>query len=96
MTSKSRNRPNSRPAATRRTRKRDGRVTLTTKNQVTIPAQVVRELGLTPGAKLQASADDDGRIVLEPVDDIVARFAGSCTGMFDRAELERLRDEWDR
>lgn len=89
MTPKVRNKP-------KVTRKRDGRVTLTAKNQVTIPAQVVRELGLEPGARLQARADDAGRIVLEPVEDIIARFAGSVPGMMTQEELQRLRDEWDR
>jgi AbrB family looped-hinge helix DNA binding protein len=41
-------------------------VTLTSKGQLTIPRQLRDALGLTPGARLQASIDRHGRLVLVP------------------------------
>ena len=41
-------------------------VTLTAKGQLTIPRQLRDALGLAPGARLQASIDRHGRLVLVP------------------------------
>ncbi|MFM7512496.1 MAG: AbrB/MazE/SpoVT family DNA-binding domain-containing protein [Cyanobium sp.] len=41
-------------------------VTLTSKGQLTIPRQLRDALGLAPGARLQASIDRHGRLVLVP------------------------------
>jgi AbrB family looped-hinge helix DNA binding protein len=41
-------------------------VTLTSKGQLTIPRQLRDALGLAPGARLQASIDRHGRLVLMP------------------------------
>jgi bifunctional DNA-binding transcriptional regulator/antitoxin component of YhaV-PrlF toxin-antitoxin module len=41
-------------------------VTLTSKGQLTIPRQLRDALALVPGAKLQASIDWHGRLVLVP------------------------------
>ena len=41
-------------------------VTLTSKGQLTLPRPIRDALGLAPGAKLQASIDRQGRLVLVP------------------------------
>ena len=41
-------------------------VTLSSKGQLTIPSQLRHALGLTPGDRLQASVDHQGRLVLVP------------------------------
>ena len=41
-------------------------VTLSSKGQLTIPRQIREALGLAPGARLQASIDRHGRLVLVP------------------------------
>ena len=41
-------------------------MTLTSKGQLTIPRQLRDTLGLAPGARLQASIDRHGRLVLVP------------------------------
>lgn len=41
-------------------------VTLTSKGQLTLPRQLRDALGLAPGARLQASIDRYGRLVLVP------------------------------
>ena len=41
-------------------------ITLSSKGQLTIPRQLRQALGLAPGARLQASIDAQGRLVLVP------------------------------
>ncbi|WP_216923332.1 AbrB/MazE/SpoVT family DNA-binding domain-containing protein [Synechococcus sp. CCAP 1479/9] len=41
-------------------------VTLSSKGQLTIPRQMREALGVAPGARLQASIDRHGRLVLVP------------------------------
>ncbi len=41
-------------------------VTLTSKGQLTLPSPLRDALGLAPGARLQASIDKQGRLVLVP------------------------------
>ncbi len=41
-------------------------VTITSKGQLTIPRQLRDALGLSPGARLQASIDRNGRLVFVP------------------------------
>lgn len=41
-------------------------LTLSSKGQLTIPRQMREALGLAPGARLQASIDRHGRLVLVP------------------------------
>jgi AbrB family looped-hinge helix DNA binding protein len=83
-------------------KRRRGYTRLSRKNQVTIPAAVVAEIGLEPGAELKVEAED-GRIVLEPALSLgerrrqaLERIAGKYTGMYPPGYLEDLRNEWER
>lgn len=82
------------------TRKRDGKVTVTSQGQISIPRQVMREAGIGPGDRVQASTDGEGRIILEVESDPLLALLGSAPpGMFDgfQEEIRRMRDEeWDR
>ena len=82
------------------TRKRDGKVTVTPQGQISIPRQVMREAGIGPGDRVQASTDGEGRIILEVETDPVLALLGSApAGVFDGAqeEVRRMRDEeWNR
>lgn len=81
------------------TRRRDGRVKITSQGQISIPRQVMREAGVEPGDRLQASVDAAGRIVLEAeVDPLLALIGSAPPGAFDgaQAELQKMREEWDR
>lgn len=69
---------------------------MTSQGQVSIPRQMLREAGIKPGDLLQAKLDPQGRLVFEPVDDAIARYAGSLPGFMTQHELTELRDEWDR
>lgn len=81
-------------------RKRDGRVKVTPQGQVSIPRQVMREAGIGPGDRVQASTDGEGRIILEvETDPLLALLGTAPPGVFDGAqeEVRRMRDEeWDR
>jgi AbrB family looped-hinge helix DNA binding protein len=41
--------------------------TISTKGQLTIPAQIREQLGLEPGTKVRFLVDDDGSLVLFPI-----------------------------
>ncbi|MFT4050361.1 MAG: AbrB/MazE/SpoVT family DNA-binding domain-containing protein [Solirubrobacterales bacterium] len=82
------------------TRVRDGKVKVTSQGQISIPRQVMREAGVKPGDRLQASTDGEGRIILEHETDPLLAIIGSAPpGIWDgaQAEIRRMRDEeWDR
>jgi len=57
------------------------RSTVTSKNQITIPAAIVRELEIEPGMQLEWEIDEDRAVVVRPVE--------------SRAELaRRLQGKW--
>lgn len=82
------------------TRRRDGKVKITPQGQVSIPRHVMREAGVEPGDRLQASTDAEGRIVLATITDPLLDVIGSAPpGLFAgmQEEVRRMRDEeWDR
>jgi bifunctional DNA-binding transcriptional regulator/antitoxin component of YhaV-PrlF toxin-antitoxin module len=68
---------------------------ISSKHQVTIPQEAMCNAGLEAGDRLTARADGPGRVVLEREVDILERYAGSLTGVYDGEMLAQLRDEWD-
>lgn len=75
--------------------RRRGSTRISTKNQITIPADALRAAGLKAGQRVRARPDGPGRIVLEREDDVIAEFAGALSGLYEPGYLDRLRDEWD-
>jgi bifunctional DNA-binding transcriptional regulator/antitoxin component of YhaV-PrlF toxin-antitoxin module len=67
---------------------------ISSKHQVTIPADAMARAGLRTGDRLRAEAHGPGRVLLVREEDPVARHAGSLTGVFRPGELDELRDEW--
>lgn len=66
------------------------------KNQITIPARLLREAGLGPGDDVRVTVEAPGRLRVERAEDVVTRFAG----LFDRESyppsyLDDLRSEWE-
>lgn len=68
---------------------------ISSKHQVTIPASAFEGAGLAVGDRLQAKPVGTGKVLLEKVESAVDAYAGVLTGVWDRDELERLRNEWD-
>lgn len=66
---------------------------ISSKNQVTIPVDVLRRVGLDAGREVRIGAEG-GRIVMEPQDDPIRRYAGAFTGMYPKGYLKKLRREW--
>lgn len=70
------------------------------KNQVTLPVAALAEAHVEPGDVLRVEVEGDGvfRLVrqndpwLEAFDELV----GSAPGITDSANLEELRNEWER
>ena len=76
------------------------KTTLSSKYQITLPARLVRELGLQPGDKLAVELVE-GRLVLHPrPKDWLSYVAGSMPGYYGKtkeeidAYLREVRGDW--
>ena len=76
-------------------KKRRRSAKISSKHQVTIPLDAMRNAGLEAGERVVARAEGPGRVVLEREEDVLSHFAGALTGGFQQGELEVLRGEWD-
>ena len=55
---------------------------ISSKNQITIPVDVLREAGIKPGDELKIHTIGPGRIEVERGEDVISRLAGSMTGVW--------------
>ena len=69
---------------------------MSSKNQVTLPVEVMRAVGLRAGDEITVRPAGEGEIVLAARGSRVRRHAGIATGMYESGELDRLREEWER
>lgn len=76
-------------------RRRKGFTRVSSKNQVTLPIDVLVTAGVRPGDSLMVEAKGTGEIVLRREEDPLDRYIGSMTGMFPPNYVRDLRDEWE-
>lgn len=74
--------------------RRAGYTRLSSKHQVTIPIEVVRAAGLTPGDEFAVEMDTTGAVRLVRAESWLDAFGGSLTGVYPQGYLNDLRDEW--
>ena len=92
------------PKKSTSSRQRRGRATtsrISSKNQITIPVEVLREVNLKPGDQIEFMIDKEERIVLAPSADAewkksLRRLAGSMPGLGSNFDYKKEREEWDR
>jgi bifunctional DNA-binding transcriptional regulator/antitoxin component of YhaV-PrlF toxin-antitoxin module len=69
---------------------------VSSKNQITIPVQVMHAAGLRQGDEVTIRANGEGEVVLASRESRVRRHAGIASGIYQAGEVDRLRDEWER
>ena len=71
-------------------------VTLSSNNQVVIPQEARRKLGVGPGARLLVLVKDDRIVFMPEPRHFVKRFSGRHKGVWGKGYLERERRAWRR
>lgn len=70
--------------------------TVSSKGQITIPAQLLRDLDIEPGEKLDVVPVRDGVMLLRRTGSVVDALAGSTGGIYGDVEeyVQSLRGPW--
>ncbi|NUT56371.1 MAG: AbrB/MazE/SpoVT family DNA-binding domain-containing protein [Thermoleophilia bacterium] len=65
------------------------------KNQITIPAEIMREAGLEPGDDVRVARVGPGHIELVKSDALIDRYAGSLgDDVYPPGYLDEVREGW--
>lgn len=91
--------PKSSPPRPRRGRATTSRIS--SKNQITIPIEVLREVNLKPGDQIEFMIDKEDRVVLAPIADAkwkktLRELAGSMPDLGTDFDYRKERQDWDR
>jgi bifunctional DNA-binding transcriptional regulator/antitoxin component of YhaV-PrlF toxin-antitoxin module len=73
---------------------RKGRTTttrLSTKNQITLPVEIIRKAGFKVGDTINCTVNKEGRIELSPPENPIMSLIGAGNGIFDDFDLEAER-----
>ncbi len=77
-----------------------GRTKVSSKNQITLPVAALRAAHVQSGDVLRVEVVGDGEFRLvryrDPRLELFNKLAGSAPGLSAAADLEALRDEWER
>lgn len=76
-------------------KRRRGFTRLSSKNQATIPTEIVEAANLRPGDELKVEADGPGRVTLSRADQVLDEFVDDLSGVYPEGYLSELRAEWD-
>ncbi len=68
---------------------------ISSKNQLTLPVEVMRAAGLSSGDDVQIISSGPGRLEVVRTDEMIAKYAGSLPDVYAEGYLEELRDEWE-
>ena len=74
---------------------------ISSKNQITIPVEVLREVNLKPGDQIEFMIDKEERIVLAAIADAewkktLRKLAGTMPGLGTSFDYKKEREEWDK
>lgn len=76
--------------------RRRGVTRVSSKNQVTLPVAALAAAHLGPGDSVRVEVVSDGVIRLVREHDPLAALIGAIPGISAAADLEAMRDEWER
>ncbi len=91
--------PKSTPPRPRRGRATTSRIS--SKNQITIPIEVLREVNLKPGDQVEFMIDKEERVVLAPIAEAkwkksLRELAGSMPDLGAEFDYRKERQAWDK
>jgi bifunctional DNA-binding transcriptional regulator/antitoxin component of YhaV-PrlF toxin-antitoxin module len=71
---------------------------LSSKNQLTVPVDILRSIGLTTGDEVEFTVNDAGFIEVKPVieENPIMRLVGIGTDIYKDFDLEKDRESWSR
>lgn len=75
--------------------RRRGYTRVSTKHQVTLPLDALRQAGIQTGDRLRMEVRGPGEVILIRDVDPVEQFRGALPGVYQAGELDELRREWD-
>ena len=71
-------------------------VTLNNRNQIVVPREARKKLGIGPGARLLVLVKEDRIVFMPEPRNFVKRFSGRHKGVWGKGYLARERGAWGR